>query len=58
MIQEKKSMIILVSAGLCISTLTQTYYQDLESSETYDTLKQSDMVRNQYMTLPYPAVSD
>jgi hypothetical protein len=36
----------------------RTYYQDLESSETYDTLTQSDIVRSQYMTLPYPLVSD
>ena len=36
----------------------RTYCQDLESSETYDTLKQSDNVRNQYMTLPYTAISD
>ena len=30
---------------------------DLESLEHYDTLTQSDIVLNQYMTLPYPAVS-
>ena len=29
----------------------------LESSENYDTLTQSDIVRTQYMKLPYPAVS-
>ena len=28
-----------------------------ESPKQYDTLTQSDLVRNQYMTLPYPSVS-
>ena len=36
---------------------SETSNRDLESPEHYDTLTQSDIVRNQYMTLPYPAVS-
>ena len=36
----------------------RTYYPELEYSEIYDTLTQSDNVRKQYMTLPYPVVSD
>jgi len=35
----------------------ETSNHDLETPEHYDTLTQSDIVRNQYMTLPYPAIS-
>ena len=34
-----------------------SYDPHLDNPENYDTLTQSDIVRNQYMTLPYPAVS-
>ena len=44
-----------MSMYICVN---RTCNQDLESLEIYDTLTQSDIVRNQYMTLPYPAVSD
>lgn len=36
----------------------QTSEHDLNTPLQYDTLTQSDIVRNQYMTLPYPAVSE
>ena len=35
-----------------------TTKHDFDTSLHYDTLIQSDIVRNQYMTLPYPAVSE
>jgi hypothetical protein len=35
----------------------ETSNHNLESPEHYETLTQSDIVQKQYMTLPYPAVS-
>ena len=36
----------------------ETYEHDLDTPLHYDTLSQNDIVRNQYLTLPYPAVSE
>ena len=34
------------------------YDHELESTECYDTLTQSDIVRSQYTSLPYPLVTN
>ena len=47
--------------SLCVVSVCGDVYETsnhhLEPPEPYDTLTQSDIVQKQYMTLPYPAVS-
>ena len=59
-IMDDLKEIMVDNSGYCMNAYLynkETHGHDLESLENYDTLTQNDVVRTQYMKLPYPAVS-